>query len=261
MPYDPARVRLGRKPLRADGRTLRFSKYVSPALPKAPAAIDYGGKVSQWGMLANDRLGDCTCAGILHMIMLWASQLGVTRTFSDGDAVALYERLCGYQPGRPDSDQGGIELDILKAWRKAPIADCQLLAFAAVDPTNWEHVKLAHWLAGSLYMGVNLPISAQHEKVWSGTCDAPGSWGGHCMATSAYRDTKALFGLLSNARLTAITWGTTQEMTPAWVARYCDELWVPITPAWFAGTGKAPNGFDLDQLEADVAAISFSPLN
>ena len=80
------------------------------------------------------------------------------------------------------------------------------------------------------------------------------------MATSAYRDTKAMFGLLSNARLTAITWGTTQEMTPAWIAKYCDELWVPVTPSWFGNAGKAPNGFDLDQLKADVAAISSSPL-
>jgi len=260
MPYDPAALRLGRMPARADGRSLRFARYLTPALPRPPSAIDYGGKVAQWGMLANDRLGDCTCAGILHMIMLWASQYRTPPVFGDADAVALYERLCGYRPGQPDTDRGGVELDILKAWRRAPIQGCELLAFAAVDPTDWEEVKLAHWLAGTLYMGVNLPLSAQREKVWSSTRDAPGGWGGHCMVTSAYRDAKSLFGLMSNRRLTAVTWGTTQEMTPEWVATYCDELWVPVTPAWFGAGGVAPNGFNLEQLKADVAAIShFNP--
>jgi hypothetical protein len=256
MPYDPAALRLGRMPARADGRSLRFARYLTPALPAPPAAVDYGGKVAAWGMLANDRLGDCTCAGILHMIMLWASQYGTAPAFGDADAVALYERLCGYRPGQPGTDRGGVELDILKAWRKAPIQGRELLAFAAVDPTDWKEVKLAHWLAGTLYMGVNLPLSAQREKVWSGTRDAPGGWGGHCMVTSAYRDAKSLFGLKSSRRLTAVTWGTTQEMTPEWVAAYCDELWVPVTPAWFGPNGVAPNGFNLEQLKADVAAIS-----
>src|ERR1700761_4232805 len=132
MRYDPAALRLGRRPARADGRSLRFARYVTPALPKPPSAVDYGGKVSQWGMLANDRLGDCTCAGVLHMIMLWTSQVDVARVFTDADAIGLYEKLCGYRPGDPASDQGGVELDILKAWRRAPIEDCELLAFAAV---------------------------------------------------------------------------------------------------------------------------------
>lgn len=261
MPYDPARLRLGRGPARADTRTLRFANYLPADLPTPPASIDYGARVGQWGMLANDRLGDCTCAGILHMAMLWASQFGAAPEFSDADAITLYQQLCGYEPGRPETDRGGIELDILKAWRKAPVAGCQLLAFAAVDPANWAHVKLAHWLAGSLYMGVDLPLSAQREKLWSSTNDVPGGWGGHCMVTSAYRDARGLFGLTDQRRLTAITWGTTQEMTPQWLACYCDELWVPITDRWFGPGHRAPNGFDLDRLKADVAAISPIPLN
>ena len=164
--------------------------------------------------------------------------------------------MCGYKPGQPETDQGGIELDILKAWRKEPIKGVELLAFAAVDPTNWQEVKLAHYLFGSLYMGVNLPVSAQSEKLWASTNDAPGSWGGHCMVTSAYTDKPGLCSFFSTSRLTAITWGTTQVMTPKWVAKYCDELWAPITSAWVGAAGIAPNGFNLAQLKADVAAIS-----
>jgi hypothetical protein len=257
MPYDPAALRLGRRPARADGRTLRFAKYLPAKLPAPPASCDYGDEVKHWGMLANDRLGDCTAAGILHQIMLWGSRNGVPRTFSDEDAVALYSALCGYVPGRPETDRGGVEIDILKAWRRAPIHGCELIAFASVNPRNWAHVKLAHWLSGSLYMGVNLPLSAQSERVWRSTLDAPGGWGGHCLVTSAYAD-KGCW-LANGTYLEAVTWGATQKMTPKWLARYCDELWVPITDDWFGANGRAPNGYDLAQLKADVEAISLTP--
>lgn len=259
MPFNPDRLKLGRKAVSPpDRRTLRFASYLPADLPKPPASCNYGGKVKDWGMLANDKLGDCTAAGILHQIMLWGSQNDAPKTFADIDAVQLYSKTCGYD-GTPATDRGGIEIDILKQWRKEPIHGCELLAFASVDPKNWNHVKLAHWLAGSLYMGVNLPLSAQTERLWRSTLDTPGGWGGHCMITSGYAD-KGCW-LANGTYLEAITWGTTQKMTPKWLARYCDELWVPITDDWFGPNGKAPNGFDIDQLKADVAAISPTIVN
>jgi hypothetical protein len=254
MIHDPALLKLGR-PLRPvqDPRTLRFAAYLKRSLPAAPLKIDYGSKVKDFGMLANDQVGDCTCAGILHMIMLWASQFGHERHFTDEDAIALYSRLCGYVPGHPETDQGGVEIEILKAWRKSPIAGTEILAFASVDPRNWEHVKLAHWLGGSLYMGIALPLSAQDETIWQSTQDVPGGWGGHCTITSAYAE-KGGFGCARY--LECVTWGERKKMTPAWVAKYCDELWVPITPDWFGPDGKAPNGFNQAQLFDDLASVA-----
>jgi hypothetical protein len=261
IPFNPSNLKLGRAaPSPKDPRTLRFANYITD-LPEPPASIDYGDKVKSWGMLANDILGDCTCAGILHAIQLWLSNNGFLARFADSDAVNLYQKLCGYIPGRPETDQGGIEIDILKAWRKEPIAGCELLAFAAVDPRNWEHVKLAHWLSGSLYMGVSLPLSAQKDGLWADTNGAPGEWGGHCMVTSAYREKRGLCSFFNSKILTAITWGKEQNMTAAWVAKYCDELWVPITSAWFDKSGRAPNGFDLSALLADVRQVSLTPIN
>lgn len=262
VPFQFKGVKLGR-PRRSprDPRTLRFANYLTADLPQPPAALDYGDKVKSWGMLANDQLGDCTAAGILHGIKLVRSQNGFDPTYTDQDAITLYSQTCGYVPGNPKTDQGGVEIDILKQWRKAPIQGCDLLAFASVDPTNWEHVKFALYMSGWLYMGVNLPLSAQKPGLWSGTSDMPGGWGGHCMVASAYREKRGLCSYFTSKILTAITWGTTQDMTADWVATYCDELWVPITSAWFSKAGKAPNGFDLDQLLADVKAVSQTPIN
>lgn len=253
MLHDPAVCKLGRLPARHDPRTLKLAKYLDDAaLPTPPARVDYSSKVAKWEMLANDTLGDCTIAGLLHMIMLWASQNGQEVSFTDQDAIALYSQLCGYVPGNPATDLGGIEINILNVWRKSPIKACTLLGYVEVDPTNWAHVMLAHWLSGSLYMGLNLPLSAQNETIWSSTSDEPGGWGGHCTVSAAYANRG---GFQCATTLTAITWGDEKLMTSAWLAKYCDELYAPITPAWFNNAGKAPTGFDLAQLQADLAAI------
>ena len=55
-------VRLGKLAPRRDPRTLRFAKYAR-ALAPAPVKFDYSNRLGPLGMLANDRLGDCTAAG------------------------------------------------------------------------------------------------------------------------------------------------------------------------------------------------------
>lgn len=253
MLHDPTQVRLGRLPRRSDPRTLRLAEYLTPgALPPIPVAIDNGTKVKDWGMLANDQLGDCTCAGILHAIMLWKSSGAAPPNFSDSDAIVLYEQLCGYKPGDQSTDQGGVELDILKAWRKAPLADSALDAFIAVNPRNWNQVKAALYLFGTLYMGLSLPTSAQDEDVWRSTSGTPGSWGGHCVIASAYSDRARCLG---DDTLTCITWGAEKKMTRQWLSAYCDELYALLSPDWVGPDGKAPNGFDLAQLQADLAKV------
>lgn len=255
MIHDPATLRLGRPlPPRQDVRTLRFATYLPADMPKAPSSVDYGTKVRAWGMLGNDRYGNCTCVSLLHMFMIWLSQNGFNREYTVAEALDLYIRLCGFDPARPEAtDNGGVELDILKAWRKEPIEGIQLLAFASVDPMNWEHVKLAHWLAGTLYMGVSLPTEAQNEKIWSSTTGTPGTWGGHAINSVAYQEKG---GWQCAAYIEAITWGERKKITPKWLAKYCDELWVPITPSWFGPNGLAPNGFNLALLRQHVAQVS-----
>ena len=248
-------IRLGKLPARVDPRTLKMAKYFAAAPPKAPDSLDNGSKVPSWGMLANDSLGDCTVAGLLHAIMLWESlACGIAPAFSDADAVALYSQLCGYVPGNPATDEGGVEIDILNAWRKAPIQGVELQAYVSVDPTDWAEVQLATWLFGTLYMGLALPLSAQADigKVWNDLSDEPGTWGGHCTVSCGYSN---LAGFGCAPVLDAVTWGTTQRMTPAWLAKYCDELYAPLTAKWIEANGDAPSGFDLAQLTADLALV------
>lgn len=58
----PGRYKLGKHPPVFDDRTLRFSDYVTPALPTPPDSVTYYQKVPAWPMYYNDQYGDCTCA-------------------------------------------------------------------------------------------------------------------------------------------------------------------------------------------------------
>src|SRR6185437_16967399 len=93
---DHSTMRLGRKPRRHDPRAPRLARYLA-GIPAAPDIVDYTGRLTSLGMMANDRLGDCTCAAIGHAIQTWTSQARSEITLGDGDVITLYERF-GYDP-------------------------------------------------------------------------------------------------------------------------------------------------------------------
>ena len=63
----PDRFALGRQP--ADPTKPKLRLRAAPERPQPPAFVDWLSQVQQWGMLANDRLGDCTAAGAAHVAM------------------------------------------------------------------------------------------------------------------------------------------------------------------------------------------------
>jgi hypothetical protein len=70
-------VKLGKHPVRHDPRTLLMAKYVLPGLPPPPPTQDWGSKVgANWGMMGNDKIGDCTCAAAGHLVMDWTANTG-----------------------------------------------------------------------------------------------------------------------------------------------------------------------------------------
>jgi len=243
-------VRLGKLPVRVDVRTLSLAGYVDTAvLPRPPAALDLAAPVPDWPMYANDRIGDCTCAAAAHMIEAWTaaahrravevSERSVLRAF---DAVKLIDPATG--------EAGAVELDVLKYWRRTGIARHRIGAFARVRLHDHALVRAAAWLFGGLYIGVQLPLTAQRQDVWDWThrLDGParpGSWGGHAVDVVGY----------DASTLTFVTWGRLKQMTWAFWDRYCDEVYALLSPD-FLERGEAPNGFDLAALERDLALIT-----
>ena len=214
-------MRLGKRAKRNDARTLKLANYLPPPERRVgaetcllpPARVDYTGGLADWGMMLNNRLSCCTIAAVAHAVETWTVNAGARVGFCDEAIRLYYEKWDGYDPADPHSDQGGVELDVLKQWRHDPFAGHGLEAFAEVGTGDSglgaREVQTAIWLFGGLYVGLELPLSAQTQDVWhtrsevrgpksdaqnrelgigsreSGP-DAPGSWGGHAVYIVGY---------------------------------------------------------------------------
>jgi hypothetical protein len=240
---------LGKLAPRHDARTFKLCALLGPSLPAPPPSVDWTKPLpADLGEMANDRLGDCTCAGAAHLVQTWTGNRGDMLTIADDAIVAAYSAVAGYTPNDPTTDNGAALLDVLNFWRQTGIGGHQIGAFAAVDHANVVEVKQACDLFGGLYTGVQLPQSAMdatdNGAAWSDVDDT-NILGGHCVALVGY----------DADGVTYVTWGKRQRATWAWVERYADEMYALIAADWVSGAAEAPSGFDLAQLQADLGAL------
>ncbi|MGH3002672.1 MAG: hypothetical protein ACRDM1_08450 [Gaiellaceae bacterium] len=241
--------KLGKLPVRTDVRTLHLARYVDRAeLPPPPATLDLTGRVRDWPMYGNDRVGDCTTAAAGHMIEAWTAEgRGRVVEISEASVLRAFDEV--KVPDPVTGEDGAVELDVLKLWRKQGIGRHKIGAYAAVSTHDHELTRTGAWLFGGVYIGLAMPVTAQRQEVWDWTGslvgDAkPGSWGGHAVDVVGFDD----------SGLTVVTWGALKRMTWRFWDRYCDEAYC-ILSSDFLAKGEAPNGFDLATLKADLALI------
>lgn len=244
-------VKLGKKAAVFDVRVPMLAAYRIPGgLPSAPAIVDWTRKITKWGMMLNDQLGDCTCAALGHAIQDWTlNAKGQMVTLPDSDILDVYKVVGDYVPGNESTDNGAVMLDVCKYWSHNPIAGHVLGGFASLTPTDVNTVKEGIWLYGGIYAGVLLPKTAQSQTVWMRTPgplvgDAePGSWGGHAIYILGYDE----------HYLTCISWGQPVRMTWEWFTAYCDEAYVMLSQDWISNNTQkqAPSGYDYATLLSD----------
>ncbi len=246
---DHSKMRLGRKAIKTDSRTLALADYLKPGLPPPPAAVDWTKGITSWGMMLNDTLGDCTIAGVAHAIQVWSANTGTIVTTPDPIVESYYEQWDGYVPGNANTDNGGVELDVLNDWQKQGFNGHPLLAFADPKYTNLVEIRQSIALFGGVYIGIALPVTAQSQDVWDvvpkgGANAKKGSWGGHCVFVPKY----------DQNGFTCITWGGLKTMTVAFWKKYCDEAHTLLGQDWIGSKGT-PSGFDQATLLGDLKAI------
>ena len=253
---DPRKLKMGKSVARHDPRTLLLASYVTPSLPTPPASFDISAKVTAWGMMDNDQIGDCTCAAAGHLIMEWTANAGKqAATPTDKQIVAAYSAITGYNPVTGANDNGANELDVLNYWRQTGIAGHKIDAYMALELSNHNHIMDSVYIFEGCYIGVQLPISAQaqtqNHQPWSvppggpSGDGKPGSWGGHAVPVVAY-----------DARgVTVVTWGALQVMTWTFWEAYCDEAYSLLSKDYLNGKKQAPQGFSMNALQEDLADL------
>lgn len=242
--------KLGKLAPKHDVKRLKLEKYLPLAEP--PEEVHWGAGISDWGMLGNDRLGDCTIASVAHAVQLDMHEVGLPWDDSVGqdEVLKYYQQWCGYNPTDPATDQGAAEVDVLNSWRKDGFSGHKLIAYADPNVENSLHVKQSIALFGGLYIGLNLPFSAATQGEWEVVGDgktgdsAPGSWGGHAVYVIGY----------DAGYLTCITWGQSLRMSWSFFQTYCDEAHTLFQDTWMKKE-TAPSGFLWADLEADLQQI------
>jgi len=241
--------KLGKGPARRDKRNLKLA-----ALLGAEVAIpdEYDFDVSHTGiptpMFGNDQYGDCVIAGRAHQTLRFELLEQKTLiTITEEDVTNEYFKLTGGE------DSGLIVLDSLKEWRKKGWIAAQQLykikAFAEVDPPNHEEIKRAIYMDVGIGFGLLLPETAQAQftegKPWDvvdGGGSEPNSWGGHYVYSPGY----------TNAGPVCVTWGRKQQITWAFVDKYCDEGYAIIDAK---DTLKKKSGLDSKMIDEYLAAL------
>jgi hypothetical protein len=249
-------VKLGKGPvnLKKLAKTLKLAKYIK-ALPPVPSEVSWIIKMASAiaiPMYLNDSEGDCVAAAAGHMEQQWNYYAGHPWQPTDADIQASYEAVGGFVPGNPSTDNGMDMLSYLEYWQSTGLGGHKILTFLAVDWTNLNELRVAIQLFGNVYLGVQLPVSAQGQTAWTVAkggiytpSGQPGSWGGHCVPLVAS----------SPFSHTCETWGTLLKMSHAFLADYADEAYVVLSPDWLEANSLSPSGFDLTQLQSDMAQL------
>lgn len=237
----------GRNEKKNDPRTLQLGKYLTTV--PLPPSVDWTTKLTQpWGMLGNDNEGDCTIAAKCHIYMAQAiNASGARLIFTTAQALKAYSALMVATGYPPNADEGASMLDALNFARNTGIDGHKVGAFAEIQPTNHDHIKYAVYVFGAVDIGLNLPQSAEDQfsagQTWDVVKGSPIA-GGHDVPIVGYNETGPL----------CVTWGQVQQMTWAFLDKYCDEAYAVLDPDWLS-SDKSPGGFDLATLTADLAAI------
>jgi hypothetical protein len=213
---------LGKLPAQPARPHLKLSAVLHERLAAPPASADWQADTIQWPMYANDAVGDCTCAGVGHMVnQLTFYGTGTEQLPTEKSVLGMYSAITGYNPTRPDSDTGAYCQDVLAYWRKTGLEGHKITAYASLDVSNLVEVKQAIALFGTVYVGLNFPDSAMtqfdNDQPWDVVRGAKVE-GGHCVIVGAY----------GNGKLGLVTWGAETTMTEAFWKKYVDEAWVVL---------------------------------
>lgn len=238
-------MKLGKRPAKRSLKSLPLSNYLHMGAVAYPPVCSWQRDI-QWRMLANDAIGDCTCADVLHHRMLQASvaHAGSPLSFTDADAIAIYERVAGYNPSDPSTDQGAVMLDVQNYCK----ANFPVQGFVTLDAGNLSQIQAALYLFGGVDLGFNVPAYIMDVPAGGSWSDSGGDTtieGGHAVLACGY----------GRSGFRVVSWGQTYTANWDFWARFVDEAYAWVSTDWIKASGVSPSGLDLAGLLQDLSAV------
>lgn len=254
-------LRLGRKPAVHNRHTMRAALSLFKALDPlgAPPTVsdNYVSAVlkqspSGFGMDLNDQLGCCVIADSAHQVMLHTANTGTIVIPTDQDVLTMYEKVGGYVPGDPSTDQGCDETTACQYLQSVGLAGERTSGSAMVDPKNLDHLRWTVQIFGACRLGiiVNDAMMDQfnsHQPWETAAAANDTSSGGHDVPIVSYDATYAYVA----------TWGAVQPVAWSLMANsaFLDEAHAELWPDFISANGATPAGFNLSQLQTDLQNV------
>lgn len=243
--------KLGKAPARKGAVKFALMDYLDiTKFPKIPDTFGHEDviKNEDWGVLGNDKVGNCVFAGAMHETMIWSRLGGNPANFNDAVAIQAYSDVTGYNPADPQSDAGTDMEYAAQYRRKTGLLDAngnrhKIAAYLAINPGNLQQHLIAMYLFGAVGIGIRFADTAMQQFMQGEDWDVVSNSnieGGHYVPLVAKRD-----------KIECVTWGKVQSMTDEFFQRYNDESIVYLSEEMFINR-KSPEGFDYDQLLADL---------
>lgn len=237
----------GRLPAVRPAALKDLSAYAVGPLPTPPVTVEVPGQKyisSFYPIDGNDRYGDCTIAGVAHLIEAWNMLAGGKYALpipDEADIIAAWRQLNG------GTEEGLVEAEVLKAWSSPGLFGEQIAGYAPCSTTSLLEWHQAIAFYGALYLGINVgqPQQEQFRRGEEWTWQDGQEEDGHCVVAIGYGP---------HGGLHCATWGGIAVLSPGFLAHGLEEAWVILPEQMVQAKGDSL-GLDLAALQADLARL------
>jgi hypothetical protein len=210
--------------------------------------------------------GDCVPVAAGHLVMAYTGAAGDLFVPTTDDIIKVYSDVTGFDDSQWDSqgnnptDNGTQPIDLLNYWKSAGIAGHKIGAFVKGYPQNINHIKAGiAWFGGAftaitVYQFMEDQFNAGADwKVPDGAAISDSkALGGHGVPLIGFLPDPPVRPPYGDFDL--ITWAKSVLTSYNAFWGISVEVWFPISLDWVQG-GKSPNGFDMEQLLADLQLV------
>jgi hypothetical protein len=255
-----AQVKLGRLPAVQDDRVPFLGDLAAAAaLPAPPDVVDWYAGIADWGMLANDTVGDCVEACVGHATLEFTTYAGTPREPTDAEALALYTGITGYNPANAATDQGTLILGpsgAMQYWATRGVTFGGQRSFAKAfaqlkkrETMVWFQQAIHYF--GGIVLGLDLPENVVAGDTIPFLWDDPSGpiAGGHCIWICGYET------VAGQMRFDAVSWGQRVRLTEEFLVGTFQEAVTVYDPDSLNARGLNADDFDAAELVAAMKAI------